>query len=78
MLIKNWIYIFISDVSIILLLLKEVFLQIFGEHLFLAGFPPWLVRHSEIYLAKDLNSSEANIIEQALQKYLRTKQRFGA
>ena len=51
--------------------------QIFGPLLTLAGFPPWLVRHSEIYGMGNLAKAHCDTVNEALQRYCRTTQRFG-
>lgn len=51
--------------------------QVTGPTLTLAGFPSWLVRSSEIYEAGPLARLAAEPLEAAMQRYCRTKQRFG-
>lgn len=51
--------------------------QVFGETLTLAGYPPWTVRFSEIYHMGDLAHVTQRQLTGALQRYCRTSQRFG-
>jgi len=52
-------------------------LQVTGPTLTLAGFPSWLVRSSEIYGVGPLAQLAAEPLDAAMQRYCRTKQRFG-
>ena len=52
-------------------------LQVFGPVLTLAGFPPWLVRQSEIHGMGSLSSICESDIQKGLQRYCQTSQRFG-
>ena len=53
------------------------FVQVFGEVLALAAFPPWLLRFSEIYHAQQLAAFTPGKLRRILWKYCRTAQRFG-
>lgn len=52
-------------------------MQVYGEVLTLAAFPPWLLRFSEIYHAGQLSSFTRAKLHNILWKYCRTSQRFG-
>ena len=52
-------------------------LLVFGKVLTLAGFPPWLVRFSEIYKGGMLREFSSAKMTHILQQYCRTTQRFG-
>ena len=52
-------------------------MQVFGEVLALAAFPPWLLRFSEIYHAQQLVAFTPGKLRRILWKYCRTAQRFG-
>lgn len=52
--------------------------QVFGKVFSLAGFPPWPVRFSEMYHLGELQEATPQKILNALQRYCRTSQRFGA
>ena len=52
-------------------------MQVFGEVLTLAAFPPWLLRFSEIYHAGHLTAFSRAKLHRILWRYCRTSQRFG-
>ena len=52
-------------------------MQVFGEVLALAAFPPWLLRFSEIYHAQQLAAFTPSRLRIILRKYCRTAQRIG-
>ena len=57
---------------------QEAFgVQVYGEVLTLAAFPPWLLRCSEIFHAGQLSSFTRAKLHNILWKYCRTSQRFG-
>ena len=51
--------------------------QVFGEVLTLASFPPWLLRFSEIFHAGHLAAFSRGKLHRILWRYCRTSQRFG-
>ncbi|PRW05752.1 dehydrodolichyl diphosphate syntase complex subunit NUS1-like isoform X1 [Chlorella sorokiniana] len=53
------------------------FVLVTGPTLTLAGFPAWLVRSSEIYGVGPVAQLAAEPLDTAMQRYCRTKQRFG-
>lgn len=57
---------------------KQTQMQVFGPVLTLAGFPPWMVRHSEIHAMGLLQDITEQRVDNALKKYCQTSQRFGS
>ncbi len=54
------------------------YLQVFGEALTTAGFPPWLIRVSEIYRLGSLRDATPPRLAAMLQAYSHVTQRFGS
>ena len=52
-------------------------MQVFGEVLTLAAFPPWLLRFCEIYHVGHLAAFSRAKLHRILWRYCRTSQRFG-
>lgn len=49
----------------------------YGDHLTLAGFPPWGLAQSEIYAMGPLREARREGVEEAAARFLSTSQRFG-
>lgn len=51
--------------------------QVIGDCLSIAGYPPWALRTSEMYHIGPLQSISQASIQATLRQYNRTVQRFG-
>lgn len=52
--------------------------QVCGQAFTTAGFPPWMLRFSELYHLGSLATVTDRQLSRALQKYSNVSQRFGA
>ncbi len=52
-------------------------LQVFGKAFTLAGYPPWPLRATEMYYMGRLRDVSTSSLQQTLQRYCHTVQRFG-
>lgn len=57
--------------------LEPDFILVLGTAFSLASFPPWAARTSELFHLKSLEEITSSRLDAVLQKFMRTRQRFG-